>query len=162
MWNLPLTLNRFLTLKFASVFYSLSSPLTWLNSWPYSWHNGTSTIMAHLTPRTGFLLSRQNHTRVVLPLLPGPAFPSFDLHCDSLNLSIEGPRGQWLHLCELTKPGAPIPSPLISVVVVSPRCWERHLPPIWEFLGQCGWLTYWTCKINLGKWVKGWWVTVTY
>ena len=45
MWNLPLTLNRFLTLKFASVFYSLSSPLTWLNSWPYSWHNGTSTIM---------------------------------------------------------------------------------------------------------------------
>lgn len=29
---------------------SLSSHLKWFNSWPYSWPNGTSTVMAHLTP----------------------------------------------------------------------------------------------------------------
>lgn len=68
MWDLPLGLNRLLT--FASVSHSHPSPsshLTWLNSWSYSWYNGASTVMAHLTPRAGFLLSRQNHTRVVPP-----------------------------------------------------------------------------------------------
>lgn len=87
MRSLPLMLTDFSHWSlhlFSILSYSLSSHLKWLNSWPYSLNNGTSTIMAHLTPLAGFLFSRQNPTRVVHPLLPGPASPAFDLHRELL------------------------------------------------------------------------------